>query len=112
MSSHYTVMERARATFTTEPSPMAAASVRYATLVLPRFALPDRILGDLSRARALAAAWTGMSTLAVLAEGTMVDIKLDAADVEMWRNASPQLLRVYVGTVALPLLDAPKLPGA
>ena len=108
--SHFTITEPAKVNFSEEPGPMAATSVRYATLVLPRLALPGRILSDLSRARALAAAWTGMSTLAVLAEGTMVDLKLDAADVRAWHDTNPQLLRVYVGAVALPLLDAPPLP--
>jgi len=112
MSSRYSITEPVRAMFSEEPGLLRGTSVKLATLVLPRLALPARILSDLSRARALAAAWVGVNTLAVLAEGTMVDLKLDAADVEMWRNASPQLLRVYVGTVALPLLDAPKLPGA
>ena len=110
MSSHYTVTEPVKTVFTTEPGLVPGTVVKYATLALPRLALPGRILNDLVRARALAAAWTGTSTLAVLAEGTMVDLKLDAADVRAWRDTNPQLLRVCVGATALPLLDAPPLP--
>ena len=108
----YTVMEPVKATFSEEAGVLPATTVKYATLALPRLALPARILSDLSRARALAACWISTNRLAILSEDTMVDLKLDAADVEAWRNANPQLLRVYVGAVALPLLDAPKLPGA
>jgi len=108
--SHFTIMEPAKATFSEEAGVLPATTVKLATLTLSRFSLPPRILSDLSRARALAACWTGMSTLAVLAEGTMVDLKLDAADVRAWRDTNPQLLRVCIGATALPLLDAPKLP--
>jgi len=110
MSSYYTVMEPVKATFSEEPGLVPATTVKYATLALPRLALPARILSDLSRARALAAAWVGASTLVVLAEGgPAVSLHLGPADVEAWRATPPDLLRLAFGAEQF-LLDAPPLP--
>ena len=108
----YTVMEPVKATFSEEAGVLPATAVRLATLTLPRFALPARILSDLSRARALAAAWTGMSTLVVMADaGPTVSLRLAPADVEAWRATHPDLIRLAFGAEQF-LLDAPQPPGA
>ena len=110
MSSHYSVTEPVKTVFTTEPGLVPATTVKYATLALPRLALPARILSDLSRARALAAAWVGASTLVVMAEGgPTVSLRLAPADVEAWRATHPDLLRLAFGAEQF-LLDAPPLP--
>jgi len=110
MSSHYTVMERARVNFSEEPGLLRATTVKLATLTLSRFSLPPRILSDLSRARALAACWTGLNTLTVLAEGgPAVSLHLGPADVEAWRATHPDLIRLAFGAEQF-LLDAPPLP--
>jgi len=110
MSSHYTVMEPVKATFSEEPGLVPGTVVKYATLALPRLALPARILSDLSRARALAAAWVGASTLVVMADaGPTVSLRLAPADVEAWRATHPDLIRLAFGAEQF-LLDAPPLP--
>jgi len=110
MSSHYSVTEPVKTVFTTEPGLVPGTVVKYATLALPRLALPARILSDLSRARALAACWTGTSTLTVLAEGgPAVSLHLGPADVEAWRATHPDLIRLAFGAEQF-LLDAPPLP--
>ena len=110
--SHFTIMEPVKATFSEEPGVVPGTVVRHVTVVASRFALPPRILGDLSRARALAAAWTGMSTLVVLADsGPAVSLRLAPADVEAWRATHPDLIRLAFGAEQF-LLDAPQPPGA
>jgi len=110
MSSHYSVTEPVRTVFSTEPGLVAGTTVKYATLTLPRLALPARILSDLSRAKALAAAWVGMNTLVVLADsGPAVSLRLAPADVEAWRATHPDLIRLAFGAEQF-LLDAPPPP--
>ena len=68
------------------------------------------MLADLRCARALAGAWIGGSTLLVASEaGPTVTIRFDPEKLQTYRNGTPQLVKVHVGTAEL-LIDAPPLP--
>jgi hypothetical protein len=105
-------MEPVKVNFSEEAGVLRGTTVGYVTLVAPRLALPARVLSDLSRAKALAAAWVGMNTLVVLADsGPAVSLRLAPADVEAWRATHPDLIRLAFGAEQF-LLDAPPPPGA
>jgi len=95
-----------------EQMPVPGAHVRVAHVVIPGLALPGRVLADLRCARALGGAWAGTSTLLVASEaGPSVTIRFAPEMLAAWRDTSPQLVKVHIGTTEL-LIDAPKLPGA
>jgi len=93
-----------------EQMPVPGAHVRVLHLVLPGISLPGRVLADLRCARALGGCWIGGSTLAVMSEaGPTVTIRFDREKLQAWRDGSPQLVKLHIGTTEL-LVDAPKLP--
>ena len=95
-----------------EQMPVPGAHVKVAHVVIPAISLPGRVLADLRCARALGAAWAGGSTLLVASEaGPSVTIRFDREKLQAYRDGSPQLVKLHIGTTEL-LIDAPKLPGA